>query len=172
MQHRGTGWILALALFLNLFGTAESKEPALNTLARTCPTPEALASYLKQEFTFQEDPSLFNKPDYWQEPEEFLNRKKGDCEDYAILAKTILEQQGKEAFLFSLYGGSGYAHTVCVFVDETGYSVINQDRVIHTQAGSLETLAGLLCPTWVWGAIAERSGHRGRAVSTIQHSPA
>lgn len=172
MRHRGTGWILALTLVLNLFGTAESKEPALNIIARTYTSPEALASYLKQEFTFQEDPSLFNETDYWQEPEEFLNRKRGDCEDYAILAKAILEQQGKEAFLLSLYGKCGYAHTVCVFVDDKGYSVINQDRVIHYKAASLETLAGLLCPTWVWGAVAERAGHRGRAVSTIQHSPA
>lgn len=172
MQHRGSGWILAAALFLHPCQTAESNEPSLTTLARTCSSPEEIASYLKQEFTFQEDPSLFNEPDYWQEPEEFLNRKRGDCEDYAILAKTILEQQGSEAFLLSLYGGSGYAHTVCVFVDDRGYSVINQDRVIHYQAASLETLAGLLCPTWVWGAVAERAGHRGRAVSTIERSSA
>jgi hypothetical protein len=30
------------------------------------------------------DKDLFNKEEYWQPPEEFEQRKKGDCEDFAF----------------------------------------------------------------------------------------
>lgn len=131
-------------------------------------SPEAIAHFLKQKITFERDSRLFGQVDYWQDPLEFLKRGSGDCEDYALLAQVLLERQGKEAFVFSLYGSGGYAHTVCVFVDNGRYNVVNQDRLIRTQAESLEELATSLYPQWTWGAVAERVGHRGRRLQEIR----
>ena len=168
------GW-LAIGLSLAAIPQVASSEPSrpghiLQALAHACPTPEQLALFLHKNVVFQDDIRLFGQVDYWQDPEEFLDHRKGDCEDYALLAQAVLLQQGVEAFVFSLYGEQGYAHTVCVFVENGRYNVINQDRVVRYRAKSLADLATYLHPRWVWGAIAERVGHRGRAIREIHNT--
>ena len=171
-QIRGAAWLL-LAGFLSL-GMVPASPPEAGSftgilaVARLCPTPEALAAFLKKEMVFREDREIFGRSDYWQAPEEFLRRRKGDCEDYALLAQAVLESQGMEAFVFSLYG-SGYAHTVCVFREGGRYHIFNQDRVIRCNAASLEEVASFLCPRWTWGAVARRFGRRGRSVRRIRN---
>lgn len=142
----------------------------LDWVARSHPTPEQLARFLNTHLTFREDLPLFGQVDYWQSPEEVLSRGQGDCEDYASLATDLLGRQGVRSFLFSLYGKKGYAHTVCVFVESERYSVLNQDRLLRYRAASLEDLAGKLCRAWEWGAVAERHGHRGRAIRVIHRN--
>ena len=154
------------------FPSPVNSEPAgsgwnLESVARTYPTPEALAAFLHQHLHFVDDAVSLGVADYWQTPEESLKRGEGDCEDYALLAQEVLRRQGLEAFAFSLYGQGGYAHTVCVFRDGPFYHAINQDRVLRVQARSLEELSGLLYRGWVWGAVAQRAGTRGQAVRRI-----
>ena len=179
---RTRAWAGLLSLFLLAGGVtpagSQTPEPAgfprldsaraFELLVTHSATPEALALHLRRDFIFRNDPDLFGQVDYWQTPEEFLAQGQGDCEDYALLAAAVLKRQGIKAFVFSLYGKKGYAHTVCVFVEEGLYSVINQDRLIRCRAQSLQELAGRLCSRWEWGAVAERAGHRGRAVIRIE----
>ena len=139
----------------------------VEAVAQACPTPEALAEFLHQHIRFSEDWVSMGVEDYWRRPEEFLAQGEGDCEDYALLSEEVLRRLGWEAFTFSLYGQGGYAHTVCVFRDGFSYSVVNQDRVMHLKARSLEELAGRLYPQWSWGAVAKRHGTRGQAVGRI-----
>ena len=141
----------------------------LTSLAQTRTTPESVAQWLKRGIAFRSDLLLFHRIDYWQSAQELLDRGAGDCEDYAILARDILRRQGRTAFLFSLYGRAGYAHTVCVFVEEGRYNIINQDRLVRSRAPTLEKLAQTICPEWTWGAVAEREGHRGRALRVIRN---
>lgn len=145
-------------------------ENALERIARIHSTPERLANFLNAHLTFHEDQALFGQVDYWQSPEEVFRLGKGDCEDYALLASDLLARQGVRTFVFSLYGKNGYAHTVCVFVQGGRYGILNQDRLVRSEASSLEGLAGELCRDWEWGAIAERRGHRGRAVKIIRRT--
>ncbi len=140
----------------------------LDSIAQAYPTPERLAAFLHQNVTFQDDLRLFGQVDYWQAPEEMIARGQGDCEDYALLAQDLLGRQGTEAFIFSLYGEAGYAHTVCVFVEKDLYNVMNQDRLMRLQAGSLKELADRLYPRWIWGAVARRREHRGKAIRVIR----
>ena len=168
---------LAAALFCAAAAPQAASEPGraeslLDSAARSASTPEQLARFLNAHLTFQEDLSLFGQADYWQAPEEVLVRGRGDCEDYALLANDLLKRQGKKSFVFSLYGPKGYAHTVCVFVEGGRYNLLNQDRLIRTQAASLEELAGKLCRDWEWGAVAERNDHRGRAVRIVRRETA
>lgn len=170
-QLVSAGLIVALLCAAGVGEVSSDPSPAesmLESVARAYPSPEQLAHFLQSHMVFQEDLSLFGQVDYWQGPEEALARGRGDCEDYALLARDLLIRQGKEAFLFSLYGEPGYAHTVCVFVEDGRYSVLNQDRLIRYRASSLEELAGKLCPGWRWGAVAERWARRGRALRTLQ----
>ena len=143
----------------------------VEAVTRACPTPAVLGEFLHQHIRFSDDAVSRGVPDYWQTPEESLERGEGDCEDYALLAQEVFQRQGVEAFLFSLYGKDGYAHTVCVFLEGSFYSLMNQDRVVHLQARSLEELAGFLYRRWTWGAVAERVGSRGQAIRRIFNRP-
>jgi len=141
-------------------------ETRLDQLARTYTTPKAIAAFLREEFRFQGDEELFGEIDHWQTPEEFVARQVGDCEDYALLAQTLLRRNGIEAYVVSIFGDGGYAHTVSVFVDERGrYNAINQDRLRTVHAKSLEALATHLYPGWTVAMIAEQDGTRGRSVA-------
>lgn len=159
--------ILVWALVLGMSPAACPEPSPLDEVAHLCSTPEQLAAFLKRHILFQEDVRLFNRLDYWQEPEEFLARGAGDCEDYALFSEEVLRRQGREVFVLSLYGPEGYAHTVCVFQENGRYHVLNQDRVIRYGARNLEELAGDLCRDWAWGAVARRAGTRGQAIRRI-----
>lgn len=150
--------------------TATPLDP-LHELAQQHPTPQAVAEYLRREFTFRRDVELFDQIEYWQTPAEFLSRRMGDCEDYALLAQTLLAQNGIEAYVFSLFGEGDYAHTVCVFVDDRGrYNVINQDKIRYYRAKTLQDLASAMYPAWTFGGITEQAGIRGRLVKEITHA--
>ena len=155
---------LCCAGSLNVHGGAAGSLvplPSLETLALTYGTPKQLARFLRETIQLTTDEALFGADDYWQTPEEILERRAGDCEDFALLAQAILERQGVEAYVFSVYGAGGYAHTVCVFVEGGRYSVINQNRVRQYRAPTLEAVAGRLYAGWRYGAVAERVGSRG-----------
>jgi transglutaminase-like putative cysteine protease len=142
--------------------------PPLDQLAATYQTPGAIATFLREEFRFQRDEDLFGEVDRWQSPEEFLQRRTGDCEDYALLAQALLQRNGVEEFVFSLFGEEGYAHTVSVYRDEDGrYNVINEGKLRRYHAKTLEAVAAEINPAWTVGMIAEQDGTRGRIVREI-----
>ena len=142
----------------------------LEQIAATYTTPERIAGFLQKRFTFVRDETLFGTADYWQAPEELVARRKGDCEDYALLARDLLQRNGIKAYVFSLFGQGGYAHTVSVFMDRSGrYNVMNQDKLHYYHASSLESLASLLYTRWSVGGITDRYGTRGRMIFRISN---
>ncbi|MBI4355243.1 MAG: transglutaminase-like cysteine peptidase [Candidatus Omnitrophica bacterium] len=150
---------------------APAPTTSLDRLAERYTTPRAIAAFLHDRFTFVHDQEQFGVEERWQAPEEFARRHAGDCEDYANFARHLLVRNGYAAYVFSLFGDGGYAHTVCIFVDEHGrYNVINQDRVQLLRAPSLEALAAALCPAWTFGGIAEQAGTRGQLVQRITNA--
>jgi len=57
------------------------------------------------------DKELFGKSDYWQPPEEFEKRKKGDCEDFALWTWRQLLSMGYDArFIGGSCGRYGNGH--------------------------------------------------------------
>jgi len=57
------------------------------------------------------DKELFGKDDYWQAPEEFETRKKGDCEDFALWTWRQLVNMGYDArFIGGSCGRYGEGH--------------------------------------------------------------
>ncbi len=146
-------------------GAEEHPALSLDQLSKQYKTPEAVAQFLRQEFLFESDLDLFGEAEHWQLPEEFAARRKGDCEDYALLAQAALIRNGIEAYLFSIFGENGYAHTVCAFVDPRGgYSVIDQGKIRYYRAKTFEKLAYQLYPAWKFGGLSEQVGTRGRLI--------
>lgn len=165
-------WVVVIILISAFVKNGYAESPlaspnSLDQVVETVNTPRAVARFMKEEFIFTEDPKPFGREDYWQAPEEFLVRRKGDCEDYALLTQALLERLGFEAFVFSLYGERGYAHTVTVFKEKGRYHLINQDRLIRLNAKTLEEVASRIYPYWTWGAVVAQRGHQGRIVREI-----
>lgn len=131
-------------------------------------TPKELSKFLKKNFKFVSDQKLFGVEDYWQTPEEFWKNKKGDCEDYALFTKAVLEKLGYEAYTISLYSG-GYAHTVTIYSDQGRFNVFNEDRVYRYAAANMEQAITRIFPQWTWAAIARIEGTRGWLVREIQN---
>lgn len=123
--------------------------------------PQDLVRFLKKNFKFIEDEKLFGVHDYWQTPEEFLGRRTGDCEDYALFAKFVLQSLGYEAEVVSFYGPDNYAHTIAVYKENGRFNVINEDRLYRYQSRTIEEALSKVHPLWAWGAIAEQRGTRG-----------
>ena len=142
---------------------------SIESIVQAYPTPNGLAQFLRQTFTFKTDEELFGEMDYWQAPEEFLARRAGDCEDYALFAQAVLRKQGIESHVLSVFGEEGYAHTVCVFRQSGRYQVINQDRVQAYGAKTLETLAWQLYRGWTYGALSRLMGTRGETIRIFRN---
>lgn len=131
-------------------------------------TPEAIADYLWKNFVFEKDQRLYGKSDYWQSPEEFLKTRKGDCEDFAIFAQALLRRNGISSFLLSIYG-RGYAHTVCVFLQNGVYHMMDGSQIVHTKTSNLKGLMTEIHPFWTHGAVVgfDKNRGKGRVLSSI-----
>lgn len=129
--------------------------------ATTHMSMKSLASFMKKNFEFVEDYTLFGEVDYWQSPEEFWARGQGDCEDYALFTHAVLQARGFESYVISFYDNTGYGHTITVFKGEKGFNVMNEDRYYEYEAKSIEEALTKVHPTWVWGGIAEKREKRG-----------
>jgi hypothetical protein len=66
------------------------------------------------------DKELFDKEDYWQPPDEFEKRKKGDCEDFSFWTWRQFLDLGYDArVVFGQHGRYGIGHAWVQF-DENG----------------------------------------------------
>ena len=88
------------------------------------------------------DKELFGKDDYWQPPDEFEKRKKGDCEDFAFWAWRQLLSMGYDArFVGGSCGRYGSGHAwVEYFQDGKCFLLEPLDRLFGGTLPRLSTL--------------------------------
>jgi hypothetical protein len=79
-------------------------------LSVKCKTIDDVRRFLRG-CEYVSDKELFEKDDYWQPPEEFEQRKKGDCEDFALWTWRQLLELGYDArFIGGSCGRYGEGH--------------------------------------------------------------
>jgi hypothetical protein len=134
MAHLPMRWAAALAL-LGVVTTASAG--GLNDLVnRKDLTPERLARVVA-DFAFELAPQV-------QEPETFLQRKRGDCADFANLASVVLNRRGYTTKLVVVMM-SKQTHVVCYVKEAGGFLDYNHRADSHPiieSNGSLEDIAG------------------------------
>ncbi|MBU3759729.1 MAG: transglutaminase domain-containing protein [Candidatus Omnitrophica bacterium] len=142
--------------------------PSLQNLSSELTTPEKIARYLWRHFAYEKDQTQFGAEEYWQSAEEFLANRRGDCEDFALLASALLQQAGRTAFTVNIYG-SGYAHTICVYIEDGKYSAIDGSDLKKFQADNLEGLLSAIHSDWSRAAITALSEEtrKGRILKLI-----
>ncbi|MBI3306315.1 MAG: transglutaminase-like cysteine peptidase [Candidatus Omnitrophica bacterium] len=155
-----TLWVFAISFVLAALAmNAEARAHALDRtlsfreLTNQMQTPEEIARYMWRNFQFESDQTNFGKEEYWQTAQEFLQNRRGDCEDFAIFANEMLKLNGVSSFILNIYGSGGFAHTVCVFKENGRYSVIDGTQVLHFKSKSITDLMSKIYPFWKEGAI-------------------
>src|SRR5215471_14141488 len=102
-------------------------------LATKCNSVEEIRLFLGK-CRYVSDQEQFNRPDYWMPPEEFEERKKGDCDDFALWTWRQLIAIGYDArFVCGFWGRYGSAHAWVHFT-ENGRTFL------------VEATAARLCP--------------------------
>lgn len=153
---------VGIALVLTSTGIAQANTPlldrtlSLTDLSTQLNTPEKIAKYMWRNFLFEKDQRQFGQEEYWQTPEEFMSTKKGDCEDFASFAASMLRANGVNAFILNVYGDR-FAHTVVAFEENGLYQVIDGTDVIRFNAKDMKELLKKIYPFWKSGAIVKAS---------------
>jgi len=93
-----------------------------------CNTMGELRSFLVG-CKYVSDKQLFGKEEYWQPPEEFENRRKGDCEDFALWTWRQLLGMGYDArFIGGSSGRYGAGHAWVEYVQEGKWYLLEPQR--------------------------------------------
>ncbi len=129
---------------------------SLQTLSAELTSPEKIARYLWRNFAYEKDQSQFGTEEYWQSADQFLSNRKGDCEDFALLASELLKQSGRTAFIVNIYG-SRYAHTICIYIENGKYNAIDGSDLKRVNADDLKSLISKINPSWTRAAITDIS---------------
>lgn len=79
--------------------------------------------------------------DYWQSPEETLERKAGDCEDFAFLNVAFLRVLGYNPRAMGLLYINGEGHAICLFMEGDYYSYFSNMILERTQVETMEELS-------------------------------
>lgn len=172
------GWVIATSivlLSLCLLSDANaqvlSRNLSLRDLSEQLKTPEAVAHFMWSHFSFEKDRRQFGNEENWQRPDQFLTTKKGDCEDFALFAYEILKQNGIRAFVFNVYG-EGYGHSVCVFLENGRYQILDGTDVFRINAENLDEVASEIYPFWKNASVITPVGNYSgfKAVKKISRS--
>lgn len=71
-----------------------------------------------------------------QSPSTFLQRERGDCDDYSVLADFVLRQRGLGTRLIHVRLAGRVAHAVCYVAENKAYLDYNNRNVFFTLAKS------------------------------------
>lgn len=93
---------------------------------------EDYARWLKQNIHYKKD----EKKDQWATPEETLNKKSGDCEDYTFFNAEVLQVLGYEP-RFLAVRKNRQAHAICIFKVDGYYFWFDNAELIKTRATTL-----------------------------------
>lgn len=99
-------------------------------------TLEDYARWLKETVKYKKD----GKRDSWAGPQETLQKKNGDCEDYTLLNTAMLKVLGFESRFLALKN-SRQAHAICVFKRDGYYYWFDNAELKKTDARTLPELA-------------------------------
>jgi transglutaminase-like putative cysteine protease len=153
---------------------------ALDQLAAVYDTPARIWHLLEHTVAYAFDRDEYGVSEYFPTAEEFWARKRGDCEDYAILAKALLDRNGYTTVLLSAWrqdrdAGGNDGHTVVAFLERGRWNHISNLGYVRADAVTHEELAASIFPdwtrsnTWVYaGPLATRDGLNGwRSATTV-----
>jgi len=93
-------------------------------LQHQCLSIKEIARFLSR-CNYVSDQDQFNREDYWMPPEEFENRKKGDCDDFALWTWRQLQGLGyKVRYVVGITGKYGAGHAWVTMEDNDKHYIV------------------------------------------------
>ena len=92
----------SMALFYAALGSCTPvyiPPPTLSSSIKQISTPAETQQWLNTVLAYESDPTQYDKEDFWAPCGLTYNSRKGDCEDYAICAATILREDVEEGYI-------------------------------------------------------------------------
>ena len=97
-------------------------------------TPEDLSQWLSSNFRY-----VMEIPDHWQNTEETLNLRTGDCEDFAVLSKALLDRIGIASEIVIVeFRGLQVSHAICAWQDAGQVNLMSNGKLCKVEAGSIK----------------------------------
>ena len=124
-------------------------------------SPEALVEWLQSEFVYE-----LKFPDRRQAPDETIRRRTGDCEDFAILSRAVLERLGIASDVIIIkFREIGVMHAICIFQRGSTFSFISNKEMIRTRGHSITAAVTEKYPDWEKIIYLTASGDFGKKVN-------
>jgi len=127
-------WSRRLALWLGLLASGLAAPVGLEavTLPELLDHPRLTA----KKFAGYFGDFVYEFNDAIQPASVFLEREKGDCDDYAVLADFVLKKHGLDTRLIHIRLAGRVAHAVCYITENKAYLDYNHRAVFFTLARS------------------------------------
>lgn len=107
-------------------------------------TPPELSAWLSREFRYE-----MEIPDYWQQAEETLDTRKGDCEDFAIFSQAVLRRLGiRSDIVIIKFKGLNLSHAISIFKNGEFYSFFSNQKLVQTKGRSVTEAIQERYPDW------------------------
>lgn len=105
----------------------------------------AIRDWVGNNLNYRNDSEVHGSRDYWQLPKETIQRRTGDCEDYAILLCSLLRADGwSSSNVYVIVGekDGGYHGWVKIIWEGIGYGIEPQANGWGTFLGDFLSLSG------------------------------
>lgn len=112
-------------------------------------SPEAISKWLRKNIHYEADRT---GDDYWQAPYETLEKKSGDCEDYAFLAQALLSEisiQSQVVMVSYKKGIEKKGHAMCFFDRGAGYEYFSGSTLNKNRASAIEEIVKQKYSSWI-----------------------
>ena len=150
LMYRKTGIILYVSMIILicfLVGNVylESYAEDIMFLKEKIQSPHDLARWLESDFKY-----VFRLNDEWQTPSETINKRAGDCEDFATLDSDVLEKMGVKSHIVIIkFRGMDFKHAISIWKEKNGtYSYISNQKLVRTGIGTIEKALSVYYPDW------------------------
>lgn len=119
---------------------AEQAQALVQQIERSAAQEEAqrlkdINDFFNRRIAFKEDAIVWAMPDYWASPLESLDKRAGDCEDYAIAKYFSLAASGvptaklRMVYVRARLGGQALAHMVLAYYAQPGAEPLILDNL-------------------------------------------
>ena len=141
--------VAVLTLILPFEGLSRELEGVPASLQNGVPSslqsPKDISDWLSREFSYR-----FELPDRWQDPEETLSSKAGDCEDFAILSSELLGRIGiSNDIVIVKFRDLNISHAICIWKNPSGsYDFISDRRLHRSGQERIEDAVERYYPDW------------------------
>ncbi len=107
--------------------------------------------WLQENIEYEKD----DGKDEWAIPQETLERKTGDCEDYAFLNAAFLRMAGYDPKVLGIMQFFNQGHAICVFKEGNHYSWIDNEKLIRTKVKTMPELAKIIFDKYKYYCLKE-----------------